>query len=79
MNLCVVPEANMQTFPPNNNGGGSSRGYQTLGSPPDMVFKYFISMVLKELLWIIKLGYVLVFILGNSRNYLFFVNHFVDQ
>ncbi|KAJ9175775.1 hypothetical protein P3X46_014293 [Hevea brasiliensis] len=31
----VAPEANMQTFPPNNNGEGSSRGYQTLGSPPE--------------------------------------------
>ncbi|KDP44878.1 hypothetical protein JCGZ_01378 [Jatropha curcas] len=30
-----VPEANMQTFPPNNGGGGSNRGYQTLGSPPE--------------------------------------------
>ncbi|XP_057990684.1 uncharacterized protein LOC110645233 [Hevea brasiliensis] len=30
-----VPEANMLTFPSNNNGGGSSRGYQTLGSPPE--------------------------------------------
>ncbi|XP_043817221.1 PRA1 family protein A2 isoform X4 [Manihot esculenta] len=28
-----VPEAIMQTFPPNNNrGGGSSHGYQTLGN-----------------------------------------------
>ncbi|KAJ9160177.1 hypothetical protein P3X46_025601 [Hevea brasiliensis] len=30
-----VPEANMQTFLSNNNGGGSSRGYQTLRSPPE--------------------------------------------
>ncbi|KAJ6987157.1 protein YIPF1 [Populus alba x Populus x berolinensis] len=29
-----VPEASMQTFPPNINGG-SGRGYQTLGSPPE--------------------------------------------
>ncbi|KAJ0046427.1 hypothetical protein Pint_06381 [Pistacia integerrima] len=32
-----VPEANMQTFPPNNGGagGGSRQGYQTLGSPTE--------------------------------------------
>lgn len=57
MNLYAVPEANMQTFPPNNNrGGGSSRGYQTLGNPPGMVVKYLISMVLSVLFWFIDLG-----------------------
>ncbi|KAF5733842.1 hypothetical protein HS088_TW16G00283 [Tripterygium wilfordii] len=30
-----APEANMQTFPPNN-GGGSRQGYQTLGSPSEV-------------------------------------------
>uniref|UniRef100_A0A2P2LAB4 Protein YIP n=1 Tax=Rhizophora mucronata TaxID=61149 RepID=A0A2P2LAB4_RHIMU len=35
MNLCAVPGANMQIFPPNSMGGGSGRGYQTLGSPPE--------------------------------------------
>ncbi|XP_048232024.1 protein YIPF1 homolog isoform X2 [Ricinus communis] len=25
----------MQTFPPNSNGGGTTRGYQTLGTPPE--------------------------------------------
>ncbi|XP_065871667.1 uncharacterized protein [Euphorbia lathyris] len=31
-----VPEASMQIFPPNNGGGGSNRGYQTLGNPPEV-------------------------------------------
>ncbi|KAJ8766070.1 hypothetical protein K2173_020586 [Erythroxylum novogranatense] len=31
-----VPEANMQTFPPNSgSGGGNSRGYQTLSTPEE--------------------------------------------
>ncbi|KAJ0102636.1 hypothetical protein Patl1_06460 [Pistacia atlantica] len=32
-----VPEANMETFPPNNGGagGGSRQGYQTLGTPTE--------------------------------------------
>ncbi|KAG6765388.1 hypothetical protein POTOM_029427 [Populus tomentosa] len=37
-----VPEASMQTFPPNINGG-SGRGYQTLGSPPDIVVNRLMS------------------------------------
>ncbi|WCJ19681.1 Integral membrane Yip1 family protein [Euphorbia peplus] len=31
-----VPEASMQSFPPNNGGAGTNRGYQTLGNQPEV-------------------------------------------
>lgn len=40
-NVLVVPDANMQIFPPNNGGGDRGRGgYQTLGSPTGMLSKF---------------------------------------
>ncbi|KAE9606144.1 hypothetical protein Lal_00025098 [Lupinus albus] len=43
MNVNVVPDANMEIFPPNNGGGGGGRlgggGYQTLESPTPDTFE----------------------------------------
>lgn len=48
----AVPEANLQIFPPNSNGGGR-QGYQTMAGPSGMAYK--LNILICFTLWKISL------------------------